>query len=78
KNGFTLVSDKDKKIFLVKIEDTLEKKFNTKDENYLEFSKKINSDNRSTILRSYDQLLSKKYKIELNQKTIDRVKNYFK
>ena len=78
KNEFTLVTDKDKKIFLVKIEDTLEKKFNTKDENYLEFSKKINSNNRSTILRSYDQLLSKKYKIELNQKTIDRVKNYFK
>ena len=78
KNGFTLVTDKDKNIFLVKIEDTLEKNFNKKDENYLEFSKKINNNNRSTILRSYDQFLIKKYKIELNQKTIDRVKNYFK
>jgi hypothetical protein len=29
-------------------------------------------------LAAYDQLLTSKYKIQLNQKTIDRVKNYFK
>ena len=36
------------------------------------------TENRKSILGSYDQLLNNKYKVQLNQKTIDRVKNYFK
>ena len=38
---------------------------------------KQNSKNRNTILRSYDLLLNKKYSVVLNQKTIERVKNFF-
>ena len=37
-----------------------------------------NTNNRKTILQSYDQLLNTKYEVQLNQKTIDRVKDYFK
>ena len=37
-----------------------------------------NTNSRKTILQSYDQLLNDKYQVQLNQKTIDRVKNYFK
>ena len=75
---FTLVSDQKNKIYLVQIENSLKKIFNNKDKNFLEFAKKLNIENRSTILKSYDQFLNNKYKIELNQKTIERVKNYFK
>ena len=36
----------------------------------------INSIDKKTT--SLDQLLKNKYQVQLNQKTIDRVKNYFK
>ena len=40
--------------------------------------KNQNTDNRKSILQSYDQLLNNKYEVKVNQKSVDRVKNYFK
>ena len=77
-NSFTLVNDKDNKIYLVKIVNAKNNSYNIADENYLKFVQELNTDNRKSILQSYDQLLNNKYKVQLNQKTIDRVKNYFK
>ena len=77
-NSFTLVNDKEKNIYLVKIVNTKNNIFNKTDENYLKFVSNQNTNNRKNILGSYDQLLNTKYQVELNQKTIDRVKNYFK
>ena len=77
-NSFTLVNDKENKIYLVKIVNSKNNTFNKTDENYLKFINILNTSNRKSILQSYDQLLNNKYKVELNQKTIDRVKNYFK
>jgi len=76
--SFTLVNDKDNKIYLVKIVNAKNNSYNIADENYLKFVQELNTDNRKSILQSYDQLLNNKYKVQLNQKTIDRVKNYFK
>ena len=77
-NSFTLINDKDNKIYLVKIINSKNNSFNENDENYIKFVKDQNTNNRKNILQSYDQLLNNKYQVELNQKTIDRVKNYFK
>ena len=77
-NSFTLVSDKNNEIYLVKIVNSKNNPYNENDENYLKFVQNQNTDNRKSILGSYDQLLNNKYKVQLNQKTIDRVKNYFK
>ena len=77
-NSFTLVNDKDNKIYLVRIVSAKDNSYNSTDENYLKFVQELNTDNRKSILQSYDQLLNNKYKVQLNQKTIDRVKNYFK
>ena len=76
-NSFALVNKEDK-IFLVKITGTNKNSFNKADEKYLKFVNSQNTNNRKTILQSYDQLLNDKYQVQLNQKTIDRVKNYFK
>lgn len=76
-NSFTLVNKEDK-IYLVKITGTNKNSFNKTDEKYLKFVNSQNTNNRKSILQSYDQLLNKKYQVQLNQKTIDRVKNYFK
>ena len=77
-NSFTLVSDKNNEIYLVKIVNSKNNQYNENDQNYLTFVQNENTENRKNILGSYDQLLNKKYKVKLNQKTIDRVKNYFK
>ena len=76
--SFTLISDKDTNIYLIKINSTTKNKFDTNNETYIEFVNKMNVNKRTSILKSYDLLLNNKYKVELNQKTIERVKNYFK
>ena len=77
-NSYTLVNDKENKIYLVKLINSKKNTFNETDENYLNFINSQNTNTRKTILQSYDQLLNSKYQVQLNQKTIDRVKNYFK
>jgi len=77
-NSFTLISDKDSNIFLISIKGITKKEFDQNDENFLEFTNKMNINSKTGMLKSYDLFLNKKYKVELNQKTIERVKNYFK
>jgi peptidyl-prolyl cis-trans isomerase D len=77
-NSYTLVNDKENKIYLVKLVNSKKNTFNEADENYLNFVDNQNTNTRKSIIQSYDQLLNSKYQVQLNQKTIDRVKNYFK
>tara|TARA_Y100000768_G_C23809804_1_gene601223 strand:- start:4 stop:855 length:852 start_codon:yes stop_codon:yes gene_type:complete len=76
-DSFALVNKEDK-IYLVKITGSNKNLFNKTDEKYVKFVNNQNLNNRNSILQSYDQLLNTKYKVQLNQKTIDRLKNYFK
>ena len=41
-------------------------------------SNEASAKNRNGILKSYDYLLNSKYKVTVNEKTLDRVKNYFR
>jgi peptidyl-prolyl cis-trans isomerase D len=77
-NSYTLISDEDDKIYLVKLVSSKKNTFSETDENYLSYVSKENTNTRKSIIQSYDQLLNSKYQVQLNQKTIDRVKNYFK
>ena len=77
-NSFTLVNSNDNKIYLVKIIGSKKNLFNKEDEDYNNFVKNEFTNTRKSILAAYDQLLTSKYQVQLNQKTIDRVKNYFK
>jgi peptidyl-prolyl cis-trans isomerase D len=77
-NTFTMIADKEDNIFVAKVigfEDINisknSKKFNT-------FSNEASAENRNRILKSYDYLLNSKYKVIVNEKTLDRVKNYFR
>ena len=77
-NSFALVNNSENKIFLVKITGFSKNQFNKENENYKNFVKNEFTNTRKSILAAYDQLLTSKYQVQLNQKTIDRVKNYFK
>ena len=75
---FTLIADEKGNIFIAKVisfEDTNisqnSNKFNT-------ISNEASAKNRNEILKSYDYLLNNKYKVIVNEKTLDRVKNYFR
>ena len=77
-NSFSLVSNTNNQIFLVKIKDINKNTINKQGEEYKGFVNSQNTNNRKSILQSYDTLLNNKYQVQLNQKTIDRIKNYFK
>ena len=77
-NSFALVNSSENKIYLVKITGSNKNIFNKKDEDYKNFVSTEFTNTRKSILAAYDQLLTSKYQVQLNQKTIDRIKNYFK
>ena len=76
-NSFTLINDEENNIYLAMIKNFRNENIDTSNDNFNEFINKQNSNNKKSILKSYDMLLSGKYNITLNQKTIERVKNYF-
>ena len=77
-NSFTLINDDNNNIFLAKILNFEIKKLNNNQVSYKRYLESQTTYNRNTILKSYDVFLNEKYKVDLNQQTIDRVKNYFK
>ena len=73
--SFTLINDEKNNIFLAKVikfENEL-----SDNEKISEYSNKQNSNIKNTMLKSYDLFLNNKYNVDLNQKTIERVKNFF-
>jgi len=75
---FTLIADREDNIFIAKIvkfEDTeISQDLNI----FNAISNEASAENRNVILKSYDYLLNSKYKVIVNEKTLDRVKNYFR
>ena len=76
-NSFTLVNDEKNNIYLAKVKGFQNKPFKNNDSQFKEYSDKLNSGNKNRMLKSYDLYLNKKYKVTLNQKIIERVKNFF-
>ena len=77
-NAFTLVSDYNDNIFVAKTVKYEEPSFSKNYKNYNAISNEASSENRNTILKSLDYLLNDKYKVVINEKTLERVKNYFR
>ena len=77
-NSFTLINDEKENIYLAKVKNFKSEKIDKNDEKFKDYLNKENFNNKNSILKSYDLLLNKKYDVVLNQKTIDRVKNFFK
>ena len=76
-NSFTLINDEKNNIYLAKIINITYENLNLNDEKLNKYILLENSDNKKNILQTYDLLLNKKYNVALNQKTIERVKNFF-
>ena len=76
-NSFTLINDEQNNIYLAKVK-KIQNKLIKNDKKVLnEYTDKQNSYIKNEMLKSYDLYLNNKYKVNLNQKTIERVKNFF-
>ena len=76
--SITLINDEKENIYLAKIKNFKNEEIDKNNENFEDYINKENTNNKNSILKSYDLLLNQKYDVVLNQKTIDRVKNFFK
>ncbi len=76
-NSFTLINDNDNNIYLAKIKKFKDKKFEDEIDKNKEYRNMLNSDLKKDMLKTYDLFLNNKYEVTLNQKTIERVKNFF-
>jgi peptidyl-prolyl cis-trans isomerase D len=77
KNSFGLIGDKNKNIYLIKILNISENNISKSSENYKKYKELANVKIRDSMYGSYDFLLNNKYKVKINEKTFERVKNYF-
>ncbi len=75
-NSFTLVNDDMSNIYLAKIKSFQNERMENKGK-MDEYASKQNSNLKNNMLKSYDLYLNSRYDITLNQKTIERVKNFF-
>ena len=76
-NSFTLVNDEENNIYLAKIKKFETQIIDSNDDLFKEYINKQNSKIKNNMLKSYDLYLNEKYNVVLNQKTIERVKNFF-
>ena len=75
-NNFLLIGDKDKNIYLAKIEKILSNDLSDKND-LSDYTIKANIQIKNDLYSSYDYLINDKYKITINQNTLERIKNYF-
>ena len=75
-NSFTLINDEKNNIYLAQVKG-IENEILKNGDQLNEYIAKQNTKIKSDMLRSYDIYLNKKYKVDINQKTIERVRNYF-
>ena len=76
-NTITLINDEKDNIYLARINSFKDIEIRNDEDNFKNYIIKQKTNNKkSDILKSYDLFLNNKYKVVLNQKTIERVKNF--
>ncbi len=76
--NFTLASDEKNNVYLVKVLDEIIDKSATANEKINDYKNLSISSLNKEVLASYDLYLNQKYKIKINEQTLERVKNYFR
>ena len=76
-NTITLINDEKNNIYLARINSFKDMEIRNDEDNFKNYIIKQKTNNKNSILKSYDLFLNSKYKVNLNQKTIERIKNNF-
>ena len=77
-NTFTLITDKRDNIFIAKVVGYENISISQNSNKFKAIANEASAENRNGILKSYDYLLNDKYKVIVNEKTLERLKNYFR
>ena len=77
KNSFLLVADETKNIYLAKIDEIYEKDILKGKKEFLSYTDKANNIVKDNLYSSYNYLMNNRYIVNVNQRTLDRIKNYF-
>ena len=77
-NSFSLITDDENNIYISKILGEKNELLDEKSNNFNKYFIKSNNLLKNKMYTSYDFYLNNKYKIKINEKTLERVKNYFK
>jgi peptidyl-prolyl cis-trans isomerase D len=76
--SYTLIGDNNDDIYLAQVIKLYQNNISKNSTDYLTFVNETNIKIRDNMYSSYDYFLNDKYKIKINQKTLERVKNYFR
>ncbi|MFL2897665.1 MAG: SurA N-terminal domain-containing protein [Candidatus Pelagibacter sp.] len=76
--SFALVADNEKNIYLLRIIDQRISNISKDSELKNIYLQESNNEIKKKIYQSYDSHLNSKYDIKINEKTLERVKNYFR
>ena len=76
-NKFAIVTDINKNIFLTYIKNIKKNNLKKNTVDYENFNQASIIELQSSFYETYDNLLSNKYKVTINQKSLDKVKNLF-
>ena len=77
-DSYTLIADEEDNVYIAKIVNFKAQSISQNSKDFNAISNEASAQNRNSILKSYDYLLNDKYKVVINEKTLDRVKNYFR
>ena len=77
-NSFTMIADKKNNVFVAKTLSYEVKNLIKGSDDFDKISIKERAQSKNGILKSYDLFLNNRYQVIVNEKTLERVKNYFK
>ena len=77
-NSFTLIVDKENNVYVAKTISYDEENVTKSSVNFDKISIEEGAQSKNIILKSYDLFLNNRYQVVVNEKTLERVKNYFK
>jgi len=77
-NSFTLIGDNQNNVYIAKTVNYKEENITNDFINFDKISIEEGAQNKNSILKSYDLFLNNRYKVIVNEKTLERVKNYFR
>jgi len=69
---------KENDVFIAKTVKYEENNINKNSANFEKISSEEGAQSKNNILKSYDLFLNNRYQVVVNEKTLERVKNYFK
>jgi len=77
-DSFTLIADKKSNVYVAKTVSYKEENLTKNSVDFNKISIEEGAQSKNVILKSYDLFLNNRYQVVVNEKTLERVKNYFK